>query len=46
MMHHSFTIIFAQPIVQDLKDVMEKRIAMHVKRRDMELDLNNLGNQA
>lgn len=33
-----FTMIFAQQIVQDLKDVMEKRIAMRVKRQDMELD--------
>lgn len=46
MTDHLFTMIYAQPIVQDSKDVMEKRIAMLVKRRDMELDLNNLGEQA
>jgi len=38
-------MISAQPIVQDLKDVMEKRIAMCVKQLDMELDRNNLINQ-
>lgn len=41
-----FTMIFAQQIVQDLKVVMEKRIAMRVKPPDMELDLNKLGKQA